>query len=110
MIIKRYIMKLFIFFFFFLMIRRPPTSTLFPYTTLFRSPRDGDGLPHPRSLVPSHRGAAEDHLARAPLRQAALGQPDALRSQQLPAVLGHAAEADVGGAASVDALQLEDDE
>src|SRR2546428_5735512 len=30
-----------LFFFFFLMIRRPPRSTLFPYTTLFRSePRD----------------------------------------------------------------------
>src|SRR5258705_3094264 len=29
-----------IFYFFFLMIRRPPRSTLFPYTTLFRS---GDG-------------------------------------------------------------------
>src|ERR1039457_7583769 len=28
---------LFVFFFFFLMIRRPPRSTLFPYTTLFRS-------------------------------------------------------------------------
>src|SRR2546430_7396590 len=27
------------FFFFFLMIRRPPRSTLFPYTTLFRSMR-----------------------------------------------------------------------
>src|SRR5262249_58626913 len=27
-------------FFFFLMIRRPPRSTLFPYTTLFRSDRD----------------------------------------------------------------------
>src|SRR3712207_9475150 len=27
-------------FFFFLMIRRPPRSTLFPYTTLFRSPED----------------------------------------------------------------------
>src|SRR5271169_7017297 len=27
------------FVFFFLMIRRPPRSTLFPYTTLFRSPR-----------------------------------------------------------------------
>src|SRR3712207_7701362 len=26
--------------FFFLMIRRPPRSTLFPYTTLFRSPAD----------------------------------------------------------------------
>src|SRR2546421_8585799 len=31
-------------FFFFLMIRRPPRSTLFPYTTLFRSRRDLDGL------------------------------------------------------------------
>src|SRR2546426_11520189 len=28
------------FFFFFLMIRRPPRSTLFPYTTLFRSHDD----------------------------------------------------------------------
>src|SRR3712207_5242163 len=31
------------FYFFFLMIRRPPRSTLFPYTTLFRSAR-GDRL------------------------------------------------------------------
>src|SRR2546425_7827549 len=31
------------FFFFFLMIRRPPRSTLFPYTTLFRS-RDQRGV------------------------------------------------------------------
>src|SRR2546425_10563960 len=29
--------RLLFFFFFFLMIRRPPRSTLFPYTTLFRS-------------------------------------------------------------------------
>src|SRR5258705_12223795 len=29
--------SLMLFFFFFLMIRRPPRSTLFPYTTLFRS-------------------------------------------------------------------------
>src|SRR5256885_10447867 len=29
--------RIFFFFFFFLMIRRPPRSTLFPYTTLFRS-------------------------------------------------------------------------
>src|SRR3712207_1626745 len=34
-------------FFFFLMIRRPPRSTLFPYTTLFRSlPRALDGADH----------------------------------------------------------------
>src|SRR5437764_15456009 len=32
---------LLIFSFFFLMIRRPPRSTLFPYTTLFRSKQDG---------------------------------------------------------------------
>src|SRR2546429_4141546 len=34
-------------FFFFLMIRRPPRSTLFPYTTLFRSSA-GDGTPMER--------------------------------------------------------------
>src|SRR2546425_13345664 len=40
--------RFFLFFFFFLMIRRPPRSTLFPYTTLFRShvglrgPRDSE--------------------------------------------------------------------
>src|SRR5205809_5740819 len=34
-----------LYFFFFLMIRRPPRSTLFPYTTLFRSEhRGGDGV------------------------------------------------------------------
>src|SRR5205823_12673786 len=34
-----YLFFVFFFFFFFLMIRRPPRSTLFPYTTLFRSRR-----------------------------------------------------------------------
>src|SRR5206468_5590455 len=34
----------FSFFFFFLMIRRPPRSTLFPYTTLFRSTYAGLSL------------------------------------------------------------------
>src|SRR6266446_8623037 len=33
------------FFFFFLMIRRPPRSTLFPYTTLFRSRSPVGGKP-----------------------------------------------------------------
>src|SRR5258708_15561426 len=36
------LLLLFLFFFFFLMIRRPPRSTLFPYTTLFRSPIGDD--------------------------------------------------------------------
>src|SRR5260221_14635706 len=54
-------------FFFFLMIRRPPRSTLFPYTTLFRS-RNPAHAPHPlgsgtlrllqplgRSFIPPHQ-------------------------------------------------------
>src|SRR2546422_11747908 len=41
-------------FFFFLMIRRPPRSTLFPYTTLFRSVSAG-GAPR-RRAVRSDRG------------------------------------------------------
>src|SRR3712207_7838964 len=41
------------------MIRRPPRSTLFPYTTLFRSMRLG--LPdHPVDVVLGQRGAAGD--------------------------------------------------
>src|SRR2546426_9482420 len=52
------------FFFFFLMIRRPPRSTLFPYTTLFRS-RSARG-PHERGggIVES-AGGLEDAAARA---------------------------------------------
>src|SRR5229473_5195516 len=41
-------------FFFFLMIRRPPRSTLFPYTTLFRSlirSRDSGVVSRPSSFV-----------------------------------------------------------
>src|SRR6266508_5793712 len=48
------------FIFFFLMIRRPPRSTLFPYTTLFRSgdpTRDGrpGGGPMSQSLPPDRK-------------------------------------------------------
>src|SRR5205823_968606 len=40
----------FCFFFFFLMIRRPPRSTLFPYTTLFRSAAARVGAREPRRV------------------------------------------------------------
>src|SRR3712207_8912592 len=36
--------------FFFLMIRRPPRSTLFPYTTLFRSSPTGDASGQERAM------------------------------------------------------------
>src|SRR6266404_1232263 len=42
--------------FFFLMIRRPPRSTLFPYTTLFRSCRRVGRPPAPPSPPPSRTG------------------------------------------------------
>src|SRR5437879_13493566 len=42
------------FFFFFLMIRRPPRSTLFPYTTLFRSERLQDVVCRPERRIEDH--------------------------------------------------------
>src|SRR5438045_4720400 len=44
-----------LYFFFFLMIRRPPRSTLFPYTTLFRSARSASwaGLARLMSTMPA---------------------------------------------------------
>src|SRR2546421_4975489 len=52
-------LPLFIFslFFFFLMIRRPPRSTLFPYTTLFRSPPLRDLAPGAQPLRRAHSQA-----------------------------------------------------
>src|SRR3712207_8334327 len=57
-------------FFFFLMIRRPPRSTLFPYTTLFRSEVDASRLGprlggHGSGLQRLGGGAASAHLQPA---------------------------------------------
>src|SRR2546421_11941535 len=55
---------LLLFIFFFLMIRRPPRSTLFPYTTLFRS-----FLPVRAKMRLADAPAIEDHaVARLPFR------------------------------------------
>src|SRR5688500_20221833 len=56
------------FFFFFLMIRPPPRSTLFPYTTLFRShPALDDRLSPHRDLLPHGTAAravrSEEHTS-----------------------------------------------
>src|SRR5206468_11027446 len=50
-----------LFFFFFLMIRRPPRSTLFPYTTLFRSENSGTARQLWRRR---HRQASSNDAAR----------------------------------------------
>src|SRR2546430_3528845 len=46
--------------FFFLMIRRPPRSTLFPYTTLFRSQRIDQADQHRAHECAAHRTDAAD--------------------------------------------------
>src|SRR2546430_16142119 len=53
-------------FFFFLMIRRPPRSTLFPYTTLFRSPIWKSE--EERGQVLGVGGKVKDELAHAGVR------------------------------------------
>src|SRR5216684_5031366 len=51
--------------FFFLMIRRPPRSTLFPYTTLFRSRRHGSTHASSRTRRPARSTTArsEEHTS-----------------------------------------------
>src|SRR3712207_7569465 len=65
--------------FFFLMIRRPPRSTLFPYTTLFRSEvaRVSSRSPRavavsrcaPRVSLPAHPRRSEEHTSELQSRQ-----------------------------------------
>src|SRR5476651_2847219 len=57
------------FFFFFLMIRRPPRSTLFPYTTLFRSRTRRRGHPAHLRHLPRLRGRSEEHTSELQSRQ-----------------------------------------
>src|SRR5215510_14780343 len=57
----RVLFSCFFFFFFFLMIRRPPRSTLFPYTTLFRSAMDERAF---ALLIEPHRRALHLHCYR----------------------------------------------
>src|SRR3712207_9098201 len=73
-----------LFFFFFLMIRRPPRSTLFPYTTLFRSQhlrarrRGGQGLGRRRQ-----QGARPQRRpCRLSLRRPTPGVTDASRRSE----------------------------
>src|SRR5256885_5700669 len=67
------------FFFFFLMIRRPPRSTLFPYTTLFRSRDRQIGPDGPRQRMRAgelrHERREDTHHHRPP-RQLLGDEPD----------------------------------
>src|SRR2546426_11725719 len=73
--------------FFFLMIRRPPRSTLFPYTTLFRSTAacDGGGLRHGE---PGARGVARRRRPTGPPLYPRGVEPGARAATALAPALG----------------------
>src|SRR5688572_31704413 len=81
------------FFFFFLMIRRPPRSTLFPYTTLFRSV---PGLDQGRAEVDPGRDAGRPRLDR--LAELGHGIGEAAEAERHPAAqeVGHLPLAELG--------------
>src|SRR2546430_12705185 len=57
------------------MIRRPPRSTLFPYTTLFRSQAPGD-------VVDRGADPGDLRVVRVPVRHEELAEPGADRSEE----------------------------
>src|SRR2546430_5697010 len=77
--------------FFFLMIRRPPRSTLFPYTTLFRSElyRRARGLLERERVTRPVRliGISAGRLGPAGLGQLGLFDPHAVRRERLARVI-----------------------
>src|SRR3712207_8642531 len=89
--------------FFFLMIRRPPRSTLFPYTTLFRSVHvvqgeerahaEGLGVPEPRlgDRVDPYDDAVGGRVERVGLRvERALGDRKSTRLNSSHANISYA--------------------
>src|SRR5262249_62331070 len=65
------------------MIRQPPTSTLFPYTTLFRS--DRERAPEAEAAVKAHERDDEQAEPDVPL-EPGLGAPDPPRGHALAEV------------------------
>src|SRR5688572_31356188 len=75
----------FLLFFFFLMIRRPPRSTLFPYTTLFRSHLFSSGLKIDWWSWPAACGPRTPHRwpsNHALPRRSSLRQGNGVRSEE----------------------------
>src|SRR2546430_15090774 len=82
--------------FFFLMIRRPPRSTLFPYTTLFRShgilPSGQEDALGPAADLARRRVALDALLGEADdleVREAELGEHRACRAELAEAAVDH---------------------
>src|SRR5947207_12080022 len=77
-----------VYFVFFLMIRRPPRSTLFPYTTLFRSKRFSKA--DAACPTASPRPAAHSSRRRRPMRRSAPGDRKSTRLNSSHTVISYA--------------------
>src|SRR5207249_6298597 len=67
--------------FFFLLLRRPPRSTLFPYTTLFRSlARDRDPAAHPPAVEAARHRCV--HTVRVAAQHDEPARPDRARRSE----------------------------
>src|SRR3712207_9454653 len=76
------------------MIRRPPRSTLFPYTTLFRSPAVRPEAEHPAEQLAQQRGRGAPDGVALQLEEphgagAAAQRPDLLTEHAVCEQLGH---------------------
>src|SRR2546422_9147663 len=70
-------------FFFFLMIRRPPRSTLFPYTTLFRSLSAKEKIERRRQVEADYAMKSETlHIIHKLLQAHALNEREVDRSEE----------------------------
>src|SRR6266481_8940327 len=76
-----FILLFFFFFFFFLMIRRPPRSTLFPYTTLFRTPAPPNAGAREPARPASAGGRASPGARRRPRGRRSEEHTSELQSQ-----------------------------
>src|SRR5260221_5295145 len=76
------------------MIRRPPRSTLFPYTTLFRSARQLRGIEHDVVAVEGRvpvatSGAAQPHALTAVRRRGEGGRPSTRSEEHTSELQSH---------------------
>src|SRR2546429_6690764 len=72
------------------MIRRPPRSTLFPYTTLFRSAKDRAGSSHNCARILRYRMAPATATARASVGESAC--PAAVKAGSIPSAWNRSEE------------------
>jgi len=99
-------LRVFFFFFFFLMIRRPPRSTLFPYTTLFRSSRPRTAAnARPRTTAKSRSAnAGSAKAAKREVANATSTVGSAAKKAKTPLVAGGAAAAGLATGTAIGAL------